>query len=585
MTTQIKDLETVYREMLATIRYFPNDEGFIYKTLPGENERTPVIVQSKSLVFPCKAQLDMPDWSKRYAFHPMREDFSSGFSPVFEDYRRRLNFTLSFHTGYLMLAIADMATKDGAFQKSLPQNVADYLRYVKEGDEKFRSLIFGILAADPSKHKNEMEFVRINVQKGRKIDGVQRKRSAHVTFPILEKVLSHSKENKVDTIAGVTGVRERDRQMIKSLYRLLFPQAEQADAYNTWSDSLQAPSMDCLLRAAAPMIEGINVIAATLNGHTPGITDLIIPYNWKNVVEALDTYTPVFNSVPMLNGNTGSGRVFDATAVQAPSVKVATQEEIARAVQAEPTNGRTVTVSQPTQTTTPAPQPIALDAPTSSPVAIKLDTPMQNTPSASAAPSLTTIRLDGPRGGPLKQPEQPAQTQPQITKHSPTDPNTISQVAQPLFAAQQQPVQQPAMVAPAAMAQPQAAAVGLALPQGTPQVVQTAAGPIYVYPNGQTYTQQQIMALQQQMAAAAQMQGVQSMQQLTANPALQQLIAMNPMNAQLAAQVQMAGGMMPVGSPMMQMPMMQMPQGMRNGAYQPLTQVQQVIPGYGTGMF
>lgn len=593
MTTALKDLETIYREILATVRYAPNEEGFIYKTVAGSDDRTPVIVQSKSLVFPCQAQLNQPDWAKRFAFHPMREDFSSGFSPVFEDYRRRLNFTLRFNTGYLMLAIADMATKDGAFQKTLPQNVADFLHYVKEGDEKFRDIIFGILAADPTKHKTEMEFVRINVQKGRKIDGVQHKRSAHLSFPILEKVMSHSKENKVDTIAGVSGIRARDRQMIQALYKLFFPKAETPEAYTTWSDSLQAPSMDCLMRAAAPLIENINVIAATLNGFSPNVTDLIIPYNWKSVFENLDSYTSVFNSIPMLNGNSGSGRVID-TNMAPPTVKMPSQDEILRQVQAEPTNGRTITVSQPTQAVAEqvvvAPvvqQPLTLDAPVQQP-AIKLDNQMQPTTSPA---TLTTIRLDGPRGGSLQSTAQPEQQQPQVVKHDPTPPTVISQQAQPLFGnvPQQQPqVQQPMMVQqPVVIQQPQAQPMQQ-MPQGQPQVVNTAAGPIYVFPNGQSFTHQQLLALQHQQQIAAQTQGLQGLQQLGNNAAMQQLIAMNPQNAVLAAGVQMAGGVIPVQQPAMGMPgmvgipgMVMQPQGMRNGTYQPLTQVQQVIPGFG----
>lgn len=594
MSNTPKTLESIYTDILATIRYSSNAEGFIQKSLPGgDDEKTQVIVGGKSLVFPNDVQLSQPDWSKRYAFHPMREDFSSGFSPVFEDYRRRLNFTLSLHAGYIMLAIADMATKDGAFQKSLPQNVADYLHHVKDGDTDFKELVFGIMAADPTKFKSEMEWIRINVQKGRKVANEQRKRTATVTFPILERLQSHSKENKVDRIAGVK-VRPKDRAMLQSLYKLLFPMAETPDAYTTWSDSLQAPSMDCLMRCAAPIIERINEIAAVLIGHTPNIGNLIISYNWKQVFDNLDQYTAVFNSLPMLNGNTGAGRVVD---VHQPisSIKLQTQEQAAATQAAIPTDGRTISVSTPTGTPAVAApvQPVVLNQqPAVQPVVqttIHLDQ-QPNMQVQQPGQSLAAFRLDAPRGGALN--TAPAvEHVPAVVKHDPVTPAQITQQSTPLFGNVQQPqpvatvatvggvVQSPVMAGGFAMQAPVQMQVAQ-LPQGQPTVVNTAAGQIFVYPNGVSLTAQQVAQIQAQQQ---QMNNMNNLAALGTNPAMQQLMAMNPNNALIAAAAQLGGGMLPGQFPMVGAGMPMAGAGARTlgGAYQPLTQVNQVIPGYG----
>lgn len=608
MSTTEKNLLGIYSDILATVRYTPNSEGFIMKSIVGnDEEKSQVIVGGKALVFPNDLQLSQPDWAKRFAFHPMREDFSSGFSPVFEDYRRRMSHTLSFHAGFLMLSIADMATKDGAYQKSLPQNVADYLLHVKDGDTKFKEVLLGIMAADPTKHRAEMEWVRINVQKGRKIGNEQRKRAAMVSFPILEKVLSHSKDNKVDRIAGVA-LRGKDREMLRSLYKLVFPMAETPDAYMTWSDSMQAPSMDALMRCAAPMIERINEVAANLSAHAPGTANVIISYNWRPVFDNLDAYTAMFNSIPMLNGNSGAGRVID-TQQPITTIKLQTPEEV---MAATPTDGRTVAVAQPTA---PAPivvqpavvQPVVLNQPAVQPVvtstAFHLDQPMINT-ATPATGSMAAFRLDGPRGGALAPAavEQPVQTP--VVKHDPVTPTQITQQAQPLFGNVPQPAVPTVTTiggVPQQVVQQQVpvnmmpgAAAAVTLPQGQPQVVNTAAGQVFVYPNGQSFTAQQVAVLQAQQQQAANMAGLTAMGN---NPVMQQLLAMNPQNAFVAAAAQMSGGMMPGGMmvPGMMMPGMMMPNGMmmqtpqaqtmatRMGgmAYQPLTQVNQVIPGYG----
>ena len=598
MTTALKPLSQVYTEILASVGYLVDQENFIQKVLPGSDDRSSVIVGGKTLVFPGDNQLAQPDWSKRYAFHPMREDFSSGFSPVFEDYRRRMMFTVGFRGSYLMLSVADMATKDGAYQKGLPPEVADLLSFVKDGDVKFRQLLLDIMAADPTKHKNEMEFVRINVQKGRKIGNEQRKRSVHVSFPILEKVLSHSKTNKVDTIAGVKGVRGVDREMIRSLHKLVFPLAETPEAYTTWSDSLQAPSMDALMRCVSPMIERINELAVTMMQHVPGVAETIISYNWKDVFQNLDAYTPVFNSIPMLNGNTGAGRVMD-THQPVASIPLQSRQQPVGA-QPAPAEDRTVTVTQPTATgPVAAPQPIAPAQPVIlNPAPIVIHSPsttfhLDSQPVSTQ--SVSAFRLDGPRGGavtPVAQPK-PAELATMATTnyHQPTSPQQITAAAQPLFANVQQPVVAPVVAnvggVPQVNAFPNAFAGQVPqLPPGQPTVVNTAAGPIYVYPNGQSFTAQQVQQLQ---AQAQQMSGMNNLASLGNNPVMQQLLAMNPNNALVAVAASLGGipgaGVIPgVGAPVGYNAGMTFGQPVvtsnraNGGAYVPLTQV---IPNYG----
>lgn len=547
-----------YKSILASVRYSADSTGIVSKRQPGDDTKLPVVVSGKSLVLPTKAQMDHPDWSNRIAFHPMREDFTSGQSPIFEDYRRAINYTLQVHVGYLMLSIADMATKDKEFQKNLPREAADYLRPVKDGDAKFKQVMLSILGADTAKHRHEMEFIRINVQKSRKVEGHVRKRVATVVFPILEKLLSHSKENKVSEIAGVA-VRGVDRAMIIALYKLIFPKADVPGAYDTYSDSLQAPSMDALLRCAAPLIERINETVIPLVGHIPSMDEIIIPYNWKDIAFNIDANANMFNSVPMLEGNVTSGHVVKNAAAIA-AITVPTTEEAAKYAQAA--------VCDPNRNVSVAPAPTPhLDAAGAIPVIQELQPPpaqtfiATNIPQPTMAAQNTPIKLDGPRQStaPVAHPSQHQQqtqpTAPQVPKSNQmTTPQQISENSQPLFGQNNQQ-QAPAPIP--------------GMPQGNPVPVQTAMGIMYMFPDGTTCTQQQLaqMVTNAQLEQAKQQQ--QKVQELAANPAMRELMAINPMAAMMSMQ-----GMMPG--------MMQQPQPMVNAgrmpgtAYVPLGNVQPV---------
>lgn len=552
-----------YRNVLATVRYIADDSGVISKIIPGENTRFPVAVSGKSLVLPTKVQLDHPDWSNRIAFHPMREDFTSGQSPVFEDYRGAMNYTLQVHTGFLFLSIADMALKDKDYQKNLPREVADYLRAVKDGDAKFKSVLAGILEADPSKHRNEMSFIRINVQKSRKVDGQVRKRVATVVFPILEKILSHSKTNKVDSIAGV-GLRGVDRAMIVALYKLLFPLAETPGAYDTYSDSLQAPSMDALLRCSMRLIERNNEVTAPMIGVAPGMEEIIIPYNWHQIAMNIDGNAAMFNSVPMLEGNVSAGHVVkNAAALEAITVPSATEAaSYAQAAVQDPS--RNVTMVPPP----PTPQLDLGIATTPQPVAQAASPIIMTQPTQPVQP--TSFKLDGPRTNaqPINHPI-PSAEQPQHQKfNTMTSPQQISNAGTPLFGQpgqqQQQVTQLPGM------------------PAGNPTVVQTTMGPAYMYPDGSVFSQAQMA----QAMAAAQIEQAkkqqQQVQQLAANPAMMELMALNPMSVMQTMQPMMPGvPMNAMGMPMMNgygMPMQANPMAgrMAGSSYVPLAAVQQV---------
>ena len=563
MSTQ-DSLIAFYRNVLSTVRYVADESGVISKVMPGSTDRFPVAVSGKSLVLPTKVQLDHPDWSNRIAFHPMREDFTSGQSPVFEDYRSAMNYTLQVHTCFLFLSIADMALKDKDYQKSLPRDVADYLRAVKDGDAKFKKVLVDLLEADPSKYRNEMSFIRINVQKSRKVDGQVRKRVATVVFPVLEKILSHSKTNKVDEVAGV-GLRGVDRAMIIALYKLLFPLCETPGAYDTYSDSLQAPSMDALLRCSMALIERNNEVVTPMIGHAPGMEEIIIPYNWRDIALNIDANAPMFNSVPMLEGNVSKGHVVrNAAALDAISVPDASvSAQYAQAAVQDP--ARNVGVVPP-----PTPQldlGIATTHQTAQPTSpIVMQQPQQ----VQTAQQPVSFKLDAPRTA------QPAIAhpgnvveQPQHQKYNNiTTPQQISNAGTPLFGQQNQ------------QQQPQ----GLpGMPAGNPTVVQTTMGPAYMYPDGTVYTQAQMA----QAMAAAQIEQAkkqqQQVQQLAANPAMMELMALNPMSVMQTMQPMMPGmpmgaNGMPMGMNGYGMPMVQNPMAnrMAGTSYVPLGAVQQV---------
>ena len=553
-----------YRNVLSTVRYFADESGVISKVMPASTDRFPVAVSGKSLVLPTKVQLDHPDWSNRIAFHPMREDFTSGQSPVFEDYRNAMNFTLQVHTCFLFLSIADMALKDKDYQKNLPREVADYLRAVKDGDAKFKKVLADILEADPSKHRNEMSFIRINVQKSRKVDGQVRKRSATVVFPILEKILSHSKTNKADSIAGV-GLRGVDRAMIVALYKLLFPLAETPGAYDTYSDSLQAPSMDALLRCSMKLIERNNEVTAPMIGVAPGMEEIVIPYNWREVAMNIDANANMFNSIPMLEGNVSKGHVIkNAAALDAITVPdVATAAPYAQAAVQDPS--RNVGVVPP-----PIPQLDLGMAQVQQPQQVAhVQSPIiMNQPQQPTGP--VSFKLDGPRtNAPAISHPIPSAEQPQHQKYNNiTTPQQISNAGTPLFGQQnqqQQPTQLPGM------------------PAGNPQIVQTAMGPAYMYPDGTVYSQAQMAQAMAQAQIEQAKKQQQQVQQLAANPAMMELMALNPMSVMQTMQPMMPGMPMgamgvPMGMNGYGMPMQQNPMAGRMGgtSYVPLGAVQQV---------
>ena len=301
-------LTEIYTAVLASVGAYVDADGLVsIAPFPSDDEKTPFTVGGKRLVVPSKRQLNMTDWSNRVAFHPLVQNVVGGESPVMEALRRRATTYMSWITGFYFFSLATLAV-DTAKHPDLTPAQAAWLAPFSDGDKSLLKTIESIIGLNKLTFRNKCEFIRFKIIKGRVWNGQKRSRVAIAHFPLYEELTSDDFDR---TFCGIN-LRVKDVKMLRAMYEKLFPGIADTGTCEFGTDSVVAPSLEALMQVYGRMATDLNNAAVQLQGVIKGAEDLVIPLDWIDTFNNLQSIQSDIRKVPMLDGNDGRVRTDNA---------------------------------------------------------------------------------------------------------------------------------------------------------------------------------------------------------------------------------------------------------------------------------
>lgn len=373
----VKKVLGFYEEILSAVGGIVDKEGNVSQhSLMDVNEVQPVMVDGKRLVIPTNAQLSIPDWGQRVAFHPLVENIMHDEPPVTAKLRFMINQRLQGVLSVSILTLLGLACSPAEHKKLNPEQ-SEFLSAFKDADEKMIDTFGKILKAMPVGSITHT-FVTIYLKKGGIVEGKKFSRAAIVSFPFYEELLLNKKD-----VFGVP-LRNKDRDTFKKILEFVFPNITVKDGYNQGTMSKVAPFLVALLSAAAKLMDELNTVNS-LFGEVEGLSSFVFKSDWVDTLNDVELLTPAIRMIPMLPGN------------------YVTEE-----------------VATPSVPKVPVPPPVVQQAPVVSAPVAQAPMPMQPPPVMAPAPMAPVYQPQQPQpfGWPQQQVQQPQNNLPRLADGS-----------------------------------------------------------------------------------------------------------------------------------------------------------------------
>lgn len=330
-------LTTLYKSILESMDVRADEMGFL--TVVSGDHSDPIRVSvdgsAKRLVLPMDDYLRKGFPEELVAFHPLSEVSNRGESEVFRKLKLLAQRRLTLVLVEMLENLANLGA-DKEKHKALSPKLLALLETMPNADQKFVSNVADVIAASFLEGKNNL--INIFMRRGGTCMGEKHARVAVVTFPIYEELLREDRK-----VFGVQ-LRVKDVAQLKALLEWILPGSDQADTYNAFSDSMDAPYFEALMLAYAKIAAKLNIVQKLAGKHLESGKALHIDLDWVNELKDIDQLR---FDIPALEGNKG---------VQVNSSKTGNAAEAltSRIATAEASPVATV------EKNTPAPAPIAL---------------------------------------------------------------------------------------------------------------------------------------------------------------------------------------------------------------------------------
>lgn len=283
-----------YYEILLNLGWLSTDEDGNVSLIIG-NDIFPATIDGKRLIMPTIEQMKNRDWNNRIGFHPLRESYDQGASPVVANLRNQYVQRLNTSTAYLMDQLIKLAHNVDN-QKNLTIEQSQVLSALSLcGDATVKT--FTSLQEKTRASGANDQFVSIFIRKGGTVRGNAFSRAAIVTFPIYQKLIAG--EEKVNGVK----ISKKDREMFLKLYRFVFDQIDDAEQYNVGVSSRTAPFLEALVLSTIGLVAQLQVVAQPYMSLLTAPTIMTFPEElnvWKDIFKDNDLTQRLASSIPNL---------------------------------------------------------------------------------------------------------------------------------------------------------------------------------------------------------------------------------------------------------------------------------------------
>lgn len=313
--SSLPPLVDLYKAILVSMGCVIEDEMVSFSAPDGN---IPITIDNKRLVIPTTDVLRASRWNEWIAFHPICESVVRGESPVLKRTRVIANLRLNTVLTILLQELLGIAADVSRHSQLSPGQLA-MLSEIPDASQKTVDALDKVLDAVSS--EGSKTLVSIYLKRGGVIDKQKYRRSAIVTFPILEELESETSE-----VYGVK-MSKKDKATLRALFNWIIPKAavgETSMEYSYGSSSDVAPYFEALIGAFHKVMFRLNAVSWKFRKYLGAYPNIHTPLDWST---ALGSFAHYRGHIPVLAGN--EGEIVDApqqaVAVPQPAMPTAAQ--------------------------------------------------------------------------------------------------------------------------------------------------------------------------------------------------------------------------------------------------------------------
>lgn len=284
-------LNTLYTNILAYCGMRPNADDAI-DILLGDEDVKPATIEGRRLVMPTQAQLKAYHPDKVVIFHPLQEHVNRGESEVVKKLRSQLNVRINYAIVQIASELLKLAASPALHARLSPEQ-RELLKAVANADLKsaanFVSFIMKPFTEAPGRC-----ITNVYLKKAGTYKGTKHSRVGIVTFPYYE------------LFDGVK-LRANDQIDFVKLMEFMFPGShEDAEAYNAYSDSNDAPWLDAALKTSYTLTQRLNELIEMYADHIENAESLMFNDDWVEAMDDVEQFRSEIRRIPSQKGNEGT---------------------------------------------------------------------------------------------------------------------------------------------------------------------------------------------------------------------------------------------------------------------------------------
>lgn len=287
----------LYEQLLSIINHTVDEDGYVSVTYPETGATHGATINDKILVLPTEDRVSRND-PNHFFFHPLKEDFRQGVSPVLEYYKKHALAEISEMAGATMVGLLLLAN-DKETQKELTPEQSEALDHGKTAtkDTANRFMKFLVKARE-----QKIDLIHVYLCRAGKdaVTGEVYSQLATVTFPLYEHFIANPTNPLGEKFT------KADQKAIEDVFQYVFPGIGKEHQFSYGSNSMQAPKLDALMGAMRNLLSQIVVIHDLLKSTKWFADTPEIQTEWFDSVGELELLRKEIMFTPMQAGNEGS---------------------------------------------------------------------------------------------------------------------------------------------------------------------------------------------------------------------------------------------------------------------------------------
>ena len=251
----------------------------------GKNKE-PYLVNGKQLVIPTSNMLRKFNAEDNIVFHPMSEDIIKGESPIITKLKYTINIRINIAIGVLVQSLLNLVDSP-EYHSGLTPEQSELLYAIKDVDDKTVKNFTSFMMREVN-DKEDRLFAYNYLKRAGTVGNSKYARVAILTFPFYQSLVKGEKYK----------FRTKDIDAYLAIFRFIFPEIDDHEAYNYGSNSDVAPFLDALMMSSYRIADRLNELTNRYKQHIDNYESILFNTNWVDSFGALENLKNEIRSIP-----------------------------------------------------------------------------------------------------------------------------------------------------------------------------------------------------------------------------------------------------------------------------------------------